>query len=559
MRQSWAWPHWGRRRACSPPSQSNPTARLWRSMASAREAARVMPYSAVEDSPSVNGLVTGMIVKDFRMPKEVMLTPGTGMVNFPEVFRRLKKGGFTGGPLVVECLEPGDPKQTMAEARKVRTFLETRMIRIPRLCYIQHIGDTAQRTRNMDIHRHVRSIRSHYDWMIHKKYYNHFGTWYWSEWSKVGGELTSPPHCVYLRTSDTHASGNGDAHCFAKGRNNHLIHITYNYKWYCPPCNYSNSWGEWEDLGGDLKSSPYCIARGSNRIDCFAQNKNNQMAHIWWDGSAWSGWQEAEGKVLPNYAVAYAISEWDGNVCQSCESLEIMPDLTNNWLTGMGSYGWSIGKNYEENVFNTKMADPSRQTWGWDNSEGGINGIGLDTSHAAIIATHGSSTSDKGWCGTMHTDVGHGTEICAAEMMKIGSSSGGRLRFLHLITCHSIQYEHREKWFDAAEGKIHLITGFHGSPWVGEHHVNDYLGVGFFGFWFGVGNVWVELTYHNNYSYDYFNDTCPISLGFGATPQDADNAAYNEKYSDHWNDQDPIWMTVHYISGCDPENGGELP
>ena len=52
----------------------------------------------------------------------------------------------------------------------VRTFLETRMVRVPRLCYIQRIGDSAQRTRSMDIHRHVRSIRSHYDGMIHKRF-----------------------------------------------------------------------------------------------------------------------------------------------------------------------------------------------------------------------------------------------------------------------------------------------------------------------------------------------------------------------------------------------------
>ena len=51
----------------------------------------------------------------------------------------------------------------------IRTFLETRMIRVPRLCYFQHIGATAQEARNGDIHRHVRSIRSHYDAMIHAR------------------------------------------------------------------------------------------------------------------------------------------------------------------------------------------------------------------------------------------------------------------------------------------------------------------------------------------------------------------------------------------------------
>jgi len=51
----------------------------------------------------------------------------------------------------------------------VRTFLKTRMIRVPRLCYLQYIGNTALEVRNKDIHRHVRSIRDHYDRMIHDR------------------------------------------------------------------------------------------------------------------------------------------------------------------------------------------------------------------------------------------------------------------------------------------------------------------------------------------------------------------------------------------------------
>jgi glycosyltransferase involved in cell wall biosynthesis len=51
----------------------------------------------------------------------------------------------------------------------VRTFLKTRMVRIPKLCYIQYIGNTTQMTRNKDIQRHVRSIRAHYDRMIHDR------------------------------------------------------------------------------------------------------------------------------------------------------------------------------------------------------------------------------------------------------------------------------------------------------------------------------------------------------------------------------------------------------
>ncbi|MFB3788765.1 MAG: sugar phosphate isomerase/epimerase family protein [bacterium] len=77
----------------------------------------------VDDAATVDGLVVGMSVKDFRLPKEVMVTPGTGMVNFAKVLARLQQGGFTGGPLVVECLEAGDRAKVTAEAKKALLFL----------------------------------------------------------------------------------------------------------------------------------------------------------------------------------------------------------------------------------------------------------------------------------------------------------------------------------------------------------------------------------------------------------------------------------------------------
>lgn len=84
----------------------------------------------VEDAPSVNGVVTGMCVKDFLpakdgKPKSVDVTPGTGAVDFPAVFSALRKGGFTSGPLVVETLAvKPDLAGTLAEAKKARELLE---------------------------------------------------------------------------------------------------------------------------------------------------------------------------------------------------------------------------------------------------------------------------------------------------------------------------------------------------------------------------------------------------------------------------------------------------
>lgn len=81
----------------------------------------------VQDAAAVDGLVVGMSVKDYRHPKDVMVTPGAGQVDFPGLMARLKRGGFTRGPLVVECLSPGDLPHLLAEARKARRFVEERL------------------------------------------------------------------------------------------------------------------------------------------------------------------------------------------------------------------------------------------------------------------------------------------------------------------------------------------------------------------------------------------------------------------------------------------------
>ncbi len=79
----------------------------------------------VEDVRDVAGAVRGICVKDFKMPKEVNVTPGTGMVDFPKLFEVMKRGGFTGGPLIIECLSMGDIPFITAEAVKAREYLES--------------------------------------------------------------------------------------------------------------------------------------------------------------------------------------------------------------------------------------------------------------------------------------------------------------------------------------------------------------------------------------------------------------------------------------------------
>ena len=78
----------------------------------------------VDDANSLDGVVVGMAVKDFKLPKDVNITPGTGMVDFPALIARLKVGGFRSGPLIIECLNPGDIPFINAEAEKAKEYIE---------------------------------------------------------------------------------------------------------------------------------------------------------------------------------------------------------------------------------------------------------------------------------------------------------------------------------------------------------------------------------------------------------------------------------------------------
>jgi len=69
-------------------------------------------------------LVYGMSVKDYQHPKQVAVTPGTGKVDFRALMARLSQGGFVGGPLVIECLAPGELPALQQEAQKARAFME---------------------------------------------------------------------------------------------------------------------------------------------------------------------------------------------------------------------------------------------------------------------------------------------------------------------------------------------------------------------------------------------------------------------------------------------------
>ena len=107
----------------------HPNFRLW------YDPGNIFAYSngsldPVEDAATVDGLVTGMCIKDYDPTAGVTVTPGTGRVDFPQVLTRLNNGGFVGGSLVIETLTPGDLDSLVKEARKARRFAESLLLSI---------------------------------------------------------------------------------------------------------------------------------------------------------------------------------------------------------------------------------------------------------------------------------------------------------------------------------------------------------------------------------------------------------------------------------------------
>lgn len=79
---------------------------------------------AEEDLPKVADQVRAMCIKDEVGGKhgEVMITPGTGLVDFPRIFSILGEAGFS-GPCWVECLGGKTVPEINAEAAKTYQFI----------------------------------------------------------------------------------------------------------------------------------------------------------------------------------------------------------------------------------------------------------------------------------------------------------------------------------------------------------------------------------------------------------------------------------------------------
>lgn len=92
------------------------------------DAGNIIHYTGKDPVAEIDPIsrhISGFCAKDCGEVKgEVMIQFGAGKVNFLEVFKKLKNGGFK-GPVMVECCQVGPtPEATTTNARANREFLE---------------------------------------------------------------------------------------------------------------------------------------------------------------------------------------------------------------------------------------------------------------------------------------------------------------------------------------------------------------------------------------------------------------------------------------------------
>jgi sugar phosphate isomerase/epimerase len=89
-------------------------------------------HKAEDDLPKVVKQVVAMCIKDETGGKhgEVMITPGTGLVDFDRIFSLLSETGFS-GPCWVECVGGDSLAEIDAEARKAFEFVNEVVGRLP--------------------------------------------------------------------------------------------------------------------------------------------------------------------------------------------------------------------------------------------------------------------------------------------------------------------------------------------------------------------------------------------------------------------------------------------
>ena len=257
----------------------------------------------------------------------------------------------------------------------------------------------------------------------------------------------------------------------------------------------------------------------------------------------------ASAVSLAQYAGSSSITNWNGQ-CGG-NTRDWWDDMCMEWRHTMGDHGWvQWWRNYEL-VQGNRYADNLIKSWGIDDTSSG-----MDWNDAGLMCLHGGWGSGQ-WNGTLHDKDPDGSCAASPSKMSLGWNSGGWLRFMHLSSCNSIRYEQRTEWFGPANG-VHVVTGFHGLMYIGSQYVDEYEDLADDGMGSGVGKAWVDDMHHVDHWYNSYSTVCPVSVAFGATGDAARNGQ-NESYNAHWSHPVANWMNARWNSGCDPDDGPQLP
>lgn len=202
--------------------------------------------------------------------------------------------------------------------------------------------------------------------------------------------------------------------------------------------------------------------------------------------------------------------------------------------------------------------------------------IYVDNPAAAMIATHGSDSSDH-WAGTMRYPWNSHCRLDAGgadNEMYLGDE---HLDFIHLSSCHSADDDNlagiRHALTDPGEGGYaHSWTGFHGNMWIGWIHDDDYEDFADDAHSVSIAEAWVSNHYRNNSVgcewWDLLNwsgtcdDQCPVAVAISTNTSNASTRLLNERYNYVYSDPtgNSAWFAMG-IEGCNPvgEDGYNPP
>jgi Family of unknown function (DUF6345) len=276
-------------------------------------------------------------------------------------------------------------------------------------------------------------------------------------------------------------------------------------------------------------------------------------------------------------ASLYVMTNWPGPPICDCDprnEKDEWDDMLYWWLWYM-DYPYSPGNWAEDQYY---VDSPIVEGWFTDEMVDTANGnddLYLDDADAAMSGGHGARVNLGGslyWDGYQRERDWTGqTETChlmSHEMLLGGSDDSHDLEFLHLSSCHSLEYDSSvtndmwETWKGAFtstthEAGLHQLEGFHGHMTIHDYLWVDYFRVVQDGLVGSVAEAWVEHLYIWGSPGD---NICPVSMVAGPNGQSATFRLAHESYNSGYSDPDdsPGFARL-WVGRCKPIDAEALP